>query len=58
VLRDERVTSVLIGASSVEQLEQTVAATGRLDFDDDELKAIDAHAVDAGIDLWATSRRG
>jgi L-glyceraldehyde 3-phosphate reductase len=57
-LRDPRVTSVLIGASSVEQLEQNVAATGRLDFDDDELKAIDAHAVDAGIDLWATSRRG
>jgi L-glyceraldehyde 3-phosphate reductase len=55
-LRDPRVTSVLIGASSVEQLEQNVAATQNTDFDDDELKQVDAHAVDAGIDLWASSR--
>ncbi|MFP5335447.1 MAG: L-glyceraldehyde 3-phosphate reductase [Actinomycetes bacterium] len=57
-LRDERVTSVLVGASSVAQLEQNVAATQRLDFTDEELAAIDAHAVEAGIDLWAPSRQG
>jgi L-glyceraldehyde 3-phosphate reductase len=55
-LRDPRVTSVLVGASSVAQLEQNVAAVSRLDFDDDELARIDQHAVDAGIDLWATFR--
>jgi L-glyceraldehyde 3-phosphate reductase len=54
-LRDPRVTSALIGASSVEQLEQNVAATERLDFDDDELAEIDRHAVDSGINLWAES---
>jgi L-glyceraldehyde 3-phosphate reductase len=51
-LRDPRMTSVLIGASSVAQLEQNVGALQRLDFSDDELAAIDGHAVDAGIDLW------
>jgi L-glyceraldehyde 3-phosphate reductase len=55
-LRDPRVTSVLIGASSVDQLEQNVGALQRLDFSDDELAAIDEHAVDAGIDLWAGAR--
>src|SRR3712207_6520442 len=55
-LRDERVTSVLIGASSVAQLEQNVAALDRLDFSDDELARIDQHAVDAGIDLWQEAR--
>ena len=55
-LRDPRVSSVLIGASSVAQLEQNVAAIDRLDFTADELAAIDAHAVDAGIDLWEPSR--
>ncbi len=54
-LRDPRVTSALIGASSVEQLEQNIAATERLDFDDDELAEIDRHAVDSGINLWAES---
>ncbi len=54
-LRDSRVTSVLVGASSVEQLETNVAAVDRLDLSDDELAAIDKHAVDAGINLWATS---
>jgi L-glyceraldehyde 3-phosphate reductase len=54
-LRDPRVTSALIGASSVGQLEENVAALDRLDFSDDELRAIDEHAVDAGIDLWARS---
>ncbi|WNV74333.1 L-glyceraldehyde 3-phosphate reductase [Geodermatophilus sp. DSM 44513] len=55
-LRDPRVTSVLIGASSVAQLEQNVAALDRLDFADDELAAIDEHAVDSGIDLWEAPR--
>lgn len=57
-LRDERVTSLVIGASSVSQLEENVAALDRLGFDDDELAAIDGHAVDAGVDLWAAARRG
>ncbi len=54
-LRDERVTSVLIGASSVGQLEDNVAAVNNLGFTDEELTAIDKHAVDAGINLWAAS---
>jgi L-glyceraldehyde 3-phosphate reductase len=54
-LRDPRVTSVLVGASSVEQLETNVAAVDRLELTDDELAAIDEHAVEAGINLWATS---
>jgi L-glyceraldehyde 3-phosphate reductase len=54
-LRDPRVTSALIGASSVEQLEQNVAALDGLDFSDDELAEIDRHAVDSGINLWAES---
>jgi L-glyceraldehyde 3-phosphate reductase len=55
VLRDPRVTSALIGASSVEQLEQNVAALGNLEFTDDELAAIDGHAVEAGINIWEAS---
>ncbi|MDX6723499.1 MAG: L-glyceraldehyde 3-phosphate reductase, partial [Solirubrobacteraceae bacterium] len=54
-LRDPRVTSTLIGASSVQQLEQNVAALEKAVFTDDELAAIDQHAVDAGINLWETS---
>lgn len=54
-LRDPRVTSSLIGASSVQQLEDTVGAVARLDFGDDELAAIDRHAVEAGINLWEPS---
>ena len=53
VLRDERVTSALLGASSVEQLEQNIAALSRLDFDADELTQIDRHAHEGGINLWA-----
>ncbi|MGI9093347.1 MAG: L-glyceraldehyde 3-phosphate reductase [Mycobacteriales bacterium] len=53
VLRDERVTSALIGASSPGQLEGSVAAVERLSFDDGELAAIDRHAVDGGINLWS-----
>ena len=55
-LRDPRVTSVLVGASSVGQLEQNVGALGRLDFSDDELADIEQHAVDSGIDLWEAPR--
>jgi len=50
--RDERVTSVLIGASSVNQLEQNIAALDNLDFSAEELDEIDNHAVEGGIDLW------
>jgi L-glyceraldehyde 3-phosphate reductase len=54
-LRDPRVTSALIGASSVRQLEDNVAALDAPPLTDDELAAIDKHAVESGIDLWATS---
>ncbi len=54
-LRDQRVTSVLIGASSVAQLEENLAAAGHSSFTDDELAAIDRDAVDAGINIWAAS---
>ena len=54
-LRDPRVTSALIGASSVEQLEANVAALDRLDFTDEELTAIDRYATESGINLWAAS---
>jgi L-glyceraldehyde 3-phosphate reductase len=57
-LRDARVTSALVGASSVAQLEDTVAAVGKLDFSDDELRRIDQHAVDAGINIWQQSSDG
>ena len=52
VLRDPRVTSALIGASSVAQLEQNVASLERLDFSAEELAEIDRYAVESGIDLW------
>jgi L-glyceraldehyde 3-phosphate reductase len=55
-LRDPRVTSALIGARNVEQLEEDIAALNRLDFSADELTAIDHAVTDAGIDLWAASR--
>jgi L-glyceraldehyde 3-phosphate reductase len=54
-LRDPRVTSALIGASSVQQLEQNVAALDNLDFTPDELADIDQYATDSGINLWAAS---
>jgi L-glyceraldehyde 3-phosphate reductase len=57
-LRDPRVTSLVIGASSVAQLEQNVGALENLEFTDAELAAIDLHAVDTGVDLWASARRG
>jgi L-glyceraldehyde 3-phosphate reductase len=54
-LRDPRVTSTLVGASSVEQLEANVAALDRLDLSADELAEIDRHAVDSGLNIWAQS---
>jgi aryl-alcohol dehydrogenase-like predicted oxidoreductase len=57
-LRDPRVSSALIGASSVSQLEQNVAALERSDFTEQELAEIDAHAVDSGINIWARSSDG
>jgi L-glyceraldehyde 3-phosphate reductase len=55
VLRDPRVTSALVGASSVEQLEANVAALDRLGFTDAELAEVDRHATDSGINIWAGS---
>jgi L-glyceraldehyde 3-phosphate reductase len=55
VLRDQRVTSALIGASSVTQLEENLAAAAHTDFTADELAAIDRDAVEAGINIWAAS---
>jgi L-glyceraldehyde 3-phosphate reductase len=54
-LRDDRVTSALIGASSVAQLEDNLAAVRNLKFSAEELEAIDADAVEAGINLWKKS---
>ena len=57
-LRDPRVTSALIGASSVDQLEANVAALERLDLTDEELAEIDRHATDSDINIWAASSEG
>ncbi len=54
-LRDERVTSVLVGASSVQQLEANLAAVDHLEFSAEELRRIDEHAVEAGINIWRRS---
>jgi len=56
-LRDPRVTSALIGASSVAQLEDNVAALDRLDFTDAELAEIDLYATESEINIWAESSR-
>jgi L-glyceraldehyde 3-phosphate reductase len=56
-LRDARVTSALIGASSVAQLEDNVAALDNLEFTDDELEEIDRYATDSSINIWAASSR-
>ena len=55
VLRDRRVTSALVGASSVAQLEENLAAAGRTEFSADEIAAIDKQAVEAGINIWGRS---
>jgi L-glyceraldehyde 3-phosphate reductase len=54
-LRDPRMTSTLIGASSVAQLEDSLGALDRLDFSGDELAEIDRYATESGINLWARS---
>jgi L-glyceraldehyde 3-phosphate reductase len=56
-LRDPRVTSTLIGASSVEQLEANVAALDKLDFSNKELAEIDQYATEADINIWAESSK-
>jgi L-glyceraldehyde 3-phosphate reductase len=54
-LRDPRMTSTLVGASSVEQLEQNVRALERLDFTGEELAEIDRYATECDINIWAQS---
>jgi L-glyceraldehyde 3-phosphate reductase len=54
-LRDPRITSALIGASSVQQLEENLAAAQNTTFSEEELAEIDRHAVDSGINIWAAS---
>src|SRR4051794_12939396 len=56
VLRDRRVKSALIGARNVEQLDDSLDALKGLDFSEAELKEMDKHAQDAGIDLWKDAR--
>jgi L-glyceraldehyde 3-phosphate reductase len=56
-LRDPRVTSTLIGASSVEQLEANVASLDKLEFSDEELTEIDRYATEADINIWAESSK-
>ena len=56
-LRDPRVTSALVGASSVAQLEQNVAALDHLEFSRQELDEIDRHATDEDINIWARSSK-
>jgi L-glyceraldehyde 3-phosphate reductase len=58
VLRDDRMTSALIGASSVTQLEENLTAAAKSYFTSEEIKAIDQDAVEAGINIWAASSAG
>ncbi len=58
VLRDPRVTSALVGASSIEQLEQNVGALARLEFSDEELTEIDRFATESDVNLWQQSSSG
>lgn len=58
VLRDERVTSALIGARNVEQLDNSLDAVKKLQFTDAELNEIDRHAQEGAIDLWRDAREG
>jgi L-glyceraldehyde 3-phosphate reductase len=57
-LRDPRVTSALVGARNVAQLDDTLGALERPEFSDEELEAIDRHAVDGGINIWKASSDG
>jgi L-glyceraldehyde 3-phosphate reductase len=52
VLRDPRVTTTLIGASSAAQIRENVGALANLSFSPEELAEIDRHAQDGGVDLW------
>ena len=54
-LRDPRVTSALVGVSSVEQLDANLGALKRLDFSQEELAEIDRHAQEGDINIWAES---
>jgi L-glyceraldehyde 3-phosphate reductase len=58
VLRDDRVTSALIGASSVAQLEDNIVSVEGLGFTDDELAEIDRYATEGAINIWAASSEG
>jgi L-glyceraldehyde 3-phosphate reductase len=58
VLRDQRVTSALIGARNVEQLDNSLDAFKKLEFTEAELDAIDNYAKEGGIDLWKNAREG
>jgi L-glyceraldehyde 3-phosphate reductase len=58
VLRDERVTSALIGARNVEQLDNSLDAVKKLQFTEDELSEIDQYAQEGNIDLWKNAREG
>jgi L-glyceraldehyde 3-phosphate reductase len=58
VLRDQRVTSALIGARNVEQLDNSLDAVKKLEFTNAELEAIDSNAQEGGIDLWKGAREG
>ena len=58
VLRHEVMTSALIGASKLSQIEECVAAAANTTFISDELAAIDMHATESGINLWAKSSEG
>jgi L-glyceraldehyde 3-phosphate reductase len=54
-LRESRVTTVLAGASRPEHVEENVAALNNLAFTAEELAEIDEHAVEAGVNIWASS---
>jgi L-glyceraldehyde 3-phosphate reductase len=56
VLRDRRVTSALIGARNVEQLDDSLDSLKNLAFSEAELAEIDRHAQESGIDLWKDAR--
>jgi L-glyceraldehyde 3-phosphate reductase len=58
VLRDPRVTSALIGARNVQQLDNSLDAVKNLKFSDEELREIERHATEGGIDLWKGAREG
>jgi L-glyceraldehyde 3-phosphate reductase len=57
-LRDERVTSLVVGASSVAQLRDSLASLTNLTFSSEELRRIDGYAQEGGIDMWRTSAMG